>query len=90
MPTAEAEITAARAGTLRLVRLLFNGTALTTAGTYTYKTLKIDMAIKYTEVPALEDEDEDDVVTLPFKVVYSSTAALFAQITVVNQLATLT
>lgn len=88
--TAEAEITAARAGTLRLVRLLFNGTALTTAATYTYKTLKIDMAIKYTEIPALEDEDEDDVVTLPFKVVYSSTAALFAQITVVNQLATLT
>jgi hypothetical protein len=88
--SAEAEITAARAGTLRLVRLLFNGTALTTAATYTYKTLKIDMAIKYTEIPAIEDQEEDDIVTLPFKVVYNSTAALLAQIVVVNQLAALT
>ena len=88
--TAEAEITAARAGTLRLMRMLFTGSALATAGTYTYKTLKIDMAIKYSEVPELTDEDEDDIVTLPFEVVYNSTAALGAQFLVVNQLASLT
>lgn len=89
--TAEAEITAARAGTLRLIRMVFQGSALTTAGTaYTYKTLKLDMAAKYTKVPKLEDEDEDDIVTLPFEVVYNGTATLGFQATVVNQLASLT
>lgn len=89
--TAEAEIAAARAGTLRLMRMTFEGSTLTTAGSaYTYKTLKIDMAVKYTAVPALEDEDEDDIVTLPFEVVYNSAAALGAQFVVVNQNAALT
>ena len=84
--TAEAEITAARAETVRLIRMSFDGSALTTAGsTYTYKTLQMDMAVQYTEVPELSDEDGDDIVTLPFRVVYSSAAALAAQITVVNQ-----
>jgi hypothetical protein len=89
--TAEAEIAAARAGTLRLIRMTFDGTALTTAGTsYTYKTLKVDMAVKYTDVPELGDEDEDDIVALPFEVVYNSTAALAAKFIVVNQSASLT
>ena len=87
---AEAEIVAARAQTLRLVRMQFDGTALTTAGSaYTYKALRIDLAIKYTAVPEVGDEDGDDIVTLPFQVVYASAAApsaLAAQITVVNQL----
>lgn len=88
--TAEAEIGFARSESTRLVRMKFEGSAFTTAGSaYTYKTLLIDMAIKYTAVPEVGDEDGDDIVTLPFQVVYASAAqpaALSAQITVVNAL----
>lgn len=85
--SAETEITAARNETLRLIRMNFDGSALATAGAYTYKTLKIDLAVRYTAVPALEDEEGDDIVTLPFKVVYAS--ALGAQFIVVNEIQTL-
>jgi len=89
---AEAEIAAARAQTARLIRMLFQGTALTTAGSaYTYKTLNIDLAVKYTSVPEVGDEDGDDIVTLPFQVIWASAAApsaLGAVVTVVNQAAT--
>ncbi len=85
--TAETEITAARAGTTRLVRMLFQGTALTSAGTYTYKTLKVDAVVHYTDVPELSDEDGDDTVTLPFEVISNNTLAM--QIIVVNQVTTL-
>jgi hypothetical protein len=87
---AEAEITAARNETVRLIRMEFLGSALTTADTYTYKTLRMDMAVRYTAVPSLEDEEGDDIVTLPFKSVYDATApVLGAQIIVVNNLQTL-
>jgi len=85
---AEAEIEAARNEEVRLIRMEFRGSALTTAGSsYTYKTLRIDLAARYTEIPELDEEDGDDVVTLPFEVVYSSADNLAAQITVVNELA---
>jgi len=87
--TAEAEINAARAETLRLIRLQFQGSALTTAGTYTYKTLQINLPVKYTEVPDMDDEDGDDIVTLPFRAVYDVTGARAASIVVVNELTTL-
>lgn len=87
--TGEAEITAARAESVRLVRMLFEGSTLTTAGAYSKKTLKIDMAIKYTEVPQLDDDDGDDVVSLPFEVVYSTADVLGASIIVVNSLTAL-
>lgn len=87
--TAEAEVNAARAETLRLLRMIFFGNALTTAGTFTYKTLRIDLPIKYTEVPELGDEDGDDIVTLPFKTVYDVTGARAASIIIVNELTTL-
>ena len=88
--TAETEITAARAGTLRLVRMIFEGTALTTVGSaYTYKTLQVDLGIKYTAVPPIGDEDGDDIVTLPFQVKWSATASLGASIVVVNQATTI-
>ena len=86
--TGEAEINAARAKTTRLIRMQFDGNALTTAGSaYTYKALRIDLAVKYTGVPEVGDQDGDDIVTLPFQVVYASAASLAAQITVVNELA---
>jgi len=87
--TGEAELNAARAETKRLVRMVFEGSALTTAGTaYTYKSLVIDAPIKYTEVPQVEDEDGDDVVRLPFEVLFDGTNNF--QIVVVNQLSSLT
>ncbi len=87
--TGEAEINAARAETNRLIRMVFEGSALTTAGTaYTYKSLVIDAPIKYTEVPAVEDQDGDDVVRLPFEVIFDGTNNF--SIVVVNQLANLT
>lgn len=85
--TAETEITAARAGTTRLIRMLFQGAALPLAGTYTYKTVKIDAVVKYTDVPELSDEDGDDTVSLPFEVISNNTLA--AQIIVVNTVNTL-
>ena len=85
--TSEAEINFARSETTRLVRMKFEGATLTTAGSaYTYKTLTVDAAIKYTAVPEVSDEDGDDIVVLPFQVVYSSAASLVAQIVVVNEL----
>jgi len=88
---AEAEIGFARAGTTRLVRFLIEGDALTTAGdTYTYKTLQVDAAIKYTEVPDIGDADGDSILTFPFRVVNSSSDSLGMQIIVVNELSALT
>ena len=87
--TTAAEITAARAGTVRLIRLLISGTGLTTAANYTYKTLKIDLAIQYTDVPSLGEADGDDIIDWPFRVVYVAGDSLGGQIIVVNEVATL-
>ena len=88
--TGEAELNFARAGTRRLLQLKHTGSALTTAGTaYTYKQLIINLAIEYTDVPALSDQDGNDTIELPFRMVYSVADALAGQITVVNQVAAL-
>ncbi len=87
--TAEAEIGKARNQTTRLIRMEFQGSALTTAGTYTYKTLRLDLPVIYTAVPALEDMDGDDIVTFPFQVSYGATGSQAPQITIVNELTTL-
>lgn len=78
-----------RDGSTRLVRLLFNGTALTTAGTYTYKSLIVDLAGVYEDWSTLEDQDGNDVVTATLRCRYSSADALKAEIVVVNELANL-
>lgn len=78
-----------RAQTPRKVRLLFEGTALTTAGTFTYKSLIIDMAGKWETFSILNDDDGDDTVTGTFRSNYDATAAAFAQFKIVNQLATI-
>jgi len=89
--TGEAEITAARtATTQRLIRIISEGAALTTAGTYTYGTARIDLAIEYTAVPALGEDEGDDIVEMPFRVVWLTAKSLGGQILVVNELATLT
>ena len=79
-----------RDGDVRLVRLKFEGSALTTAGTtYTYKTLILDMAGVYEDWSELQDQDGNDVVTATLRVRYSETDSFKFQAVVVNENATL-
>jgi len=81
-----------RADTPRLFRFKCEGDPLTTsATTYSYKTMVFDMAGVYNEFSAPNDEDEGSAV-FKAKVIggYHTTAAKFAEFTVVNQLASLT
>jgi hypothetical protein len=76
-----------RAQTARKLRLLFEGSALTTAGSYSKKTLVMDLAGKWTAFDPLGDQNGNDVVAGTFKVAYDPTASTSGTITVVNQLA---
>lgn len=88
--TGLAERNAAAAETMRLLRLRWLGSALTTTGTaYTYKTLNIQTPIMYDAVPSLGEQDGDDTVELSFHSIYSVADTLGAQIIVVNTNATL-
>lgn len=84
--TGEAQRGYAQAETVQYCRAEWSGAALTTAGSsYTYKTLRIDFAFKYTEVPSLEDDDGNDQYTIPFRVVSNANP----QIIVVNEVETI-
>ena len=74
---ATAEIAFAQAETTRLVRMVFEGSSTTSGTAYSYKTFKVDLAIKYSGIPQLEDEDGDNVVTLPFKAIYNAAGGSF-------------
>lgn len=87
--SATAEKTAWRAQTARQIRLQCLGSALTTAGAYTYKTVNIDLVGKWETFDAIEDKDGNDIVTGTFRARYNSTTTTFASITVVNNLATM-
>jgi hypothetical protein len=79
-----------RAGNIRLIRLVFEGSAVQTPGTvYSNKTLQVDLAGKYEDWGALEDNNGNDVVSVTFRVRYSTADALKAELTVVNELTTL-
>jgi hypothetical protein len=82
-----------RAQTERAVRIKWEGTALSSAGTYTYKTLQIDMVGKWQTfaVEGLEEQDGDNVVKGTFHVGSSSVGSAYGKCTyvVVNELATL-
>lgn len=89
--SAVTEKAAWRNQTARLIRIEFQGNALNTAGTsYTYKTLRLDMAGKWENFSALDDTDGNDIVTGTFRARYNATAALFAEFVVVNELSALT
>lgn len=86
--SAVAEKTAWRSRSVRLVRLLAEGSALTTPGTaYTYKTLKLDLAGVYEDFEPLGEQDGNDVLSCTLRARYSSADALYAVATVVNELA---
>lgn len=88
--TATAEKANWRAQTARQIRLIFEGSTVGTPGTtYSKKTLIIDLAGKWESFSALEDQDGNDIVTGTFRARYNATAALFAAITVVNELSAL-
>lgn len=87
--TAVAEKAAWRAGTARQLQLKFAGTALTTAGSsYSTKTLKIDLVGKWESFDGIDDMDGNSINKGTFRAGYDGTAALFAAIRVVNNLAT--
>lgn len=81
--TATAEKAAWRAQTPCLIRLQWEGSALGTAGAYTVKTLRVDLAGRWESFAALEDQDGNDVVTGTFRARYNATAAKYAEIVVV-------
>lgn len=73
----------------RQVRLLCEGSALSDDGTYTYKTVQIDLAGKWDTFEKIDEQDGNDVVTGHFIARYNSTAALQAAFTIVNEVASL-
>jgi hypothetical protein len=75
-----------RSETPRQIRLLWEGSALTTTGTYSNKTFQIDMAGKYEAFEALDEIDGNDIVRCTFKPAYNSDAELFFEAVVVNEL----
>ena len=84
--TAVTEKAAAKAETTRLIRLAFEGSTFTTAGTsYSVKTLYLDMAGTYNPADGLGDDAGNDTVSMTFYVGYSSSDTLsFAAKVVTN------
>lgn len=82
--SAVAEIAAWRAGSPRLVKLLFEGSTLAGAGTtYTKKSFIVELAGKWDNFQKIDEQNGNDIVTGTLRVRYSSVAALFANLTVV-------
>lgn len=84
--SAVAEKTAWRDLDTRLMRLEIDGSALSSAGTFTYKTLRIDLAGIYEDFEPLGDQDGNDILTCTLRARYSPADALFAEFVVVNEL----
>jgi len=85
--TAVAEKDAWIAGTARQIQLKFIGTALTTSGTYSTKAVIINLAGKWESFDVIGEQDGNDIVSGTFRAAYDSTATLFGNIVVVNELA---
>lgn len=66
-----------------LFRLSILGSALATAGTYTNKTINIDLPIKYSKVPMRDDQDGIGIFKAEFNSMYDTTAGNAGKITVV-------
>lgn len=89
--TGVARVTDWRAETPRLIRMQWQGSALTTPGTnYSYKTFRFDCAAKIEKVSKIGEQDGNDILTATFRSTYNATAALFAKFVVVNENASLT
>ena len=79
-----------RAETPRAIQLLFEGSAVETAGgTYANKSLIIDLLGKWETFDALGDQDGNDIVTGTFRALYNATAGALGAFTIVNELTAL-
>lgn len=87
--SATAEIVNWRAESERVVRLDFTGTALSSAGTYSTKLLRITLYGKWESFDPLDESDGNDIVTGTFRIGYSSGAAAKGSIIVVNEVSAL-
>lgn len=88
--SAVAQKAAWRAKTPKLLQIKTVGSALTTAGTvYTYKTHIIKLAGIWTDFDKIGEADGNDIVTGTFTACYNSDSTRFAEIVVVNELATM-
>jgi len=83
--SAVSEIANWRSEAERGIKLIFEGTALTSAGTYTYKTLIFNLYGKWMSFDPLGDQDGNDIVTGTFRVGYSSAAAAKGSIVLVDE-----
>lgn len=81
--SATTEKEAFRNQTPRLLQLYFFGSALTTAGTYTHKSLFIDLPIKYESFDPLDDVDGNSIVKANFRSQYDATIGDAGRIRVV-------
>jgi hypothetical protein len=71
--------------TLRLVRIVASGIAITKgSGVYSYKTAQIDVAGKWSKFEKIGETNGLDIVSATMKVMYSLTDALFSTLTWVN------
>lgn len=75
------------AKTPKMLRLQFDGSALTTSGTFTNKILRIDLAGLWEKFDKLSDKDGNDIVTGTFRAAYDATCGKFAEVKIVNQTA---
>ena len=78
-----------RLNTNRLIRLKVEGSALTAAGTYTYKTMIIDLAGSYSKWDKIDEIDGNDVISCTFEVGRNATYGSSGSITIVNELSAL-
>ena len=67
----------------RLVRIKVEGSALATAGAYTYKTLIIDLAGQWEKFDKIGEDNGNDIVDVTFRGQYNTTEAAFSTITLV-------
>jgi hypothetical protein len=81
-----AEKAAWKAKERRKVRINWSGEALTTAGTFTYKTLRLDCGGKWEKFDKLGEQNGNDIVTGTLKLRPDSSGDNFGSLTVVNEL----
>jgi len=80
----EAEVANGRARTTRAIRILTEGSTFANSGTtYSKKTMIIDIAGLYSEIPSIDDDDGSSVMSFKLEGKYNSTLAKLGQITVV-------
>jgi hypothetical protein len=88
---ATAQKTAWRSKTSKQIRIDIDGNAVTTPGTsFSTKKLRIDLAGRWDTWDKIGEQNGNDILTGTFRAKYNATAALFAEMKVVNELASLT